>query len=87
MIEVWANAFRKCMEKPSKRAENIQITFPSDGRLDRTGLHPWLAQRIRDIMGKRHLHVDGGGEWPTGSGLMAEGNEETIMNLVKRLDQ
>jgi hypothetical protein len=85
-IEAWAKAFKQCMDNPVRKADNLKIRFHSDGRLGRIGLNPWFAQRIRNIMGKRHIHADGSGEWPTGSGLMSKEKEFEIMDLVSKLD-
>jgi glycosyltransferase involved in cell wall biosynthesis len=86
-IEAWADAFKLCLEKPARNNTNLKITFPPDGRLERAGIRPWVAQRIRDLLGKRHIHADGGGEWPTGSGLMSEEKKCAIMDLVAELDK
>jgi glycosyltransferase involved in cell wall biosynthesis len=85
-IKAWAQAFKECMEKPVRKADNLKIRFPSDGRLGRIGFNPWFAQRIRDIMGKRQIYDDGGSEWPTGSGLMTKQDEKVIMELVQSID-
>jgi glycosyltransferase involved in cell wall biosynthesis len=85
-IEQWAHAFKRCVENPVRRNANLNITFPPDGRLGKAGIKPWLAQRVRNILGKRHIHANGSGEWPTGSGLMTRENAEAIMGLIKELD-
>lgn len=81
-IKAWAEAFRRCMEKPPTIGDFVKPRHIPDGRLARWGINDWLAQRFRDALGTKHLHTDGGGEWPTGSGLMTVEAEREIMALV-----
>jgi hypothetical protein len=79
-IDAWAEAFRACLERPP--ATGPMPKLPPDGRLTRLNIHPWLAQRLRDLAGARFDHADGSGEWPTGSGLMTPAAARGIMALA-----
>lgn len=86
-IAAWAEAFHTCLEQPPRlRGMNVPH-FRPDGRLTRLGISPWFAQRLRNLFGMHYLHTDGGGEWPTGSGLMTSSEEQEIMRLVPELDK
>lgn len=85
-IAAWAEAFHACLARPPLLGPMAAPHFPPDGRLTRLGISPWVAQRLRNLLGSRHLHADGGGEWPTGSGLMTAEAEREIMRLVPELD-
>ncbi len=69
-MRAWAEAFDRCLAQPARTGDLPRVPFPPDGRLTRAGLSPWLAQRLRDLLGRHHDHSDPGSEWPTGSGLM-----------------
>jgi len=85
-IEAWAQAFRKCLERPQARGAPVRPAYAPDGRLARWGVDPWLAQRLRNLVGARHMHADGSGEWPTGSGTMtADAAAEIMAPVSERL--
>ncbi len=81
-IGAWAHALYECLAKPAVTGVAVAPAYVPDGRLSRWGFSPWLAQRIRNLAGARHVHVDGGGEWPTGSGTMTPEAEREIMDRV-----
>jgi glycosyltransferase involved in cell wall biosynthesis len=69
-IDAWARALDRCVEMPPMVGPFPRTPQGESGRLSRFGLSPWVAQRIRDLLGKRALHVDPGAEWPNASGAM-----------------
>ena len=76
-------------QKPLTRAWNspeqgvpAAVAVPPDGRLTRMGLPPSVAQRVRNLMGARHVRADPGSEWPTGSGLCGKEAAESIMRCA-----
>jgi len=69
-MNAWAEAFEQCVEQPRLSGPLPRVSFPAEGRLNRFGLSPWLAQRVRDLAGRKQVHGDPGSEWPTASGLM-----------------
>jgi hypothetical protein len=75
-MDAWAEALEQCLEQPIQTGQPPHS--PADGRLTRMGISPHTAQRIRDLVGKRHVHSDAGSEWPTGSGLMTNEDAEEI---------
>ena len=82
----WAEAFERCLRQPARTGDLPRVPFPPDGRLTRSGVPPWLAQRVRDLLGKRHDHTDPGSEWPTGSGLMTPEAAESIRRFGECLE-
>jgi len=82
-MDAWAEALDRCMERPPARGAPPRLDLPPDGRLARMGLSPGAAQRVRTLLGKRHVHDDPGSEWPTGSGLLAEEAAEEIMRFSR----
>jgi glycosyltransferase involved in cell wall biosynthesis len=85
-MRAWAEAFDRCLEQPARTGDLPSVPFPPDGRLTRSGVPPWLAQRVRDLLGKRHDHTDPGSEWPTGSGLMTPEAAESIRRFGESLE-
>jgi glycosyltransferase involved in cell wall biosynthesis len=82
-MDAWAEALDRCMEQPPATGAALRLDVPPDGRLARMGLSPGAAQRLRDLVGKRHVHDDPGSEWPTGSGLLTEEAAEEIMRFAR----
>jgi glycosyltransferase involved in cell wall biosynthesis len=76
----WAEALDRCLVEPTRTGKLPKVPFPPDGRLTRLGVSPWMAQRVRDLLGRRHRHTDPGSEWPTGSGV---GNRETVDSILR----
>jgi hypothetical protein len=81
-IEAWAEALDRCLKIPAQTGPLPKLSSPLDGRLARWGVAPWLAQRVRDLLGRRHEHADPGSEWPTGSGLGTEQAFESIWRFA-----
>lgn len=65
-LDAWASAFEACMEMPScpPLARPRSCGKTDTGRLARLGIPAGLAQTLRDLMGRKTLHVSGGDEWP-----------------------
>ena len=80
-MDAWAEAFDRCLEQPSATGATPNLNHPPDGRLTRLGLPPRVAQRVRDLFGRRQIHNDPGSEWPTGSGLMTAETAEEILQF------
>lgn len=79
-MDAWAAAFERCLKQP--------VTIPQfatahaiDGRLARIGFSPYIAQRVRDVLGRTHVHDDPGSEWPTGSGSITTAAADEIMRF------
>jgi glycosyltransferase involved in cell wall biosynthesis len=81
-MDAWAEALDRCLEQPPMIGPVPKLSLPADGRLTRMGFSPRVAQRLRDLLGRQHLHSDPGSEWPTGSGLMTEDVEAEIMRFA-----
>ncbi len=81
-VEAWAQAIHECIAKPQATGVVVKPAYTPDGRLARWGIPAWLAQRMRNVVGKRHEHADGGGEWPTGSGTMTSCAEKEIIKYA-----
>jgi glycosyltransferase involved in cell wall biosynthesis len=82
----WAESFDRCLAQPARTGDLPRVPFPLDGRLTRSGVPPWLAQRVRDLLGRRHDHTDPGSEWPTGSGLMTPEAAASIRRFGESLE-
>jgi glycosyltransferase involved in cell wall biosynthesis len=82
----WAEAFDRCLAQPARTGDLPRVPFLPDGRLTRSGVPPWLAQRVRDLLGRRHDHTDPGSEWPTGSGLMTPEAADSIRRFGESLE-
>lgn len=64
-LDAWADAFDRCLEMPCKLPSGRAAAGGSDpGRLSRLGIPPPLAQRLRDLVGRRPSHASGGDEFP-----------------------
>ena len=85
-MRAWAEAFARCLEQPVRTGDLPSVPLPADGRLTRSGVPPWLAQRVRDLLGRRHDHTDPGSEWPTGSGLMTQEAADSIRRFGESLE-
>lgn len=85
-MRAWAEAFDRCLAQPVRTGELPRLTLPPDGRLARLGVPPWLAQRLRDLLGRRHEHSDPGSEWPTGSGLLTLEAAESLRRFAEELE-
>jgi glycosyltransferase involved in cell wall biosynthesis len=81
-MDAWAEALDRCLEQPPALGHLLKLRPPADGRLARMGLSPRAAQRIRDLLRRRHSHTDPGSEWPTGSGLLTEEAAAEIMRFA-----
>jgi glycosyltransferase involved in cell wall biosynthesis len=81
-MDAWAEALDRCMKMPPMIGPFPKLSLPLDGRLTRMGLSPWMAQRLRDLFGRRQIHNDPGSEWPTGSGLMTQDIAAEIMRFA-----
>lgn len=71
-MDAWAKAFDCCMKMPLAIGKVPDLSLRSSGRLALPGLSPWLAQRLRNFIGKKHIHQNAGSEWPTHSGELTE---------------
>lgn len=69
-MDAWAESFNRCLSDPPLSGPAPRLPAPMDGRLSQLKIPPRIAQRIRDLLGKRHIHNDPGSEWPTGIGWM-----------------
>jgi glycosyltransferase involved in cell wall biosynthesis len=65
----WAEAFAYALEQPARIAAPLPTARPPSGRLERWGLPPSCAERLRNCFGRRHMHTSPGGEWPHWSGV------------------
>jgi len=86
VTKAWAEAFDLCLAQPVRTGPVPRLVLPPDGRLARLGVPPWLAQRVRDLLGRRHEHTDPGSEWPTGSGLLTPEAAESIRRFAEDLE-
>lgn len=82
----WAEAFDRCLGQPVRTGDLPPVPFPADGRLTRSEVPPWLAQRVRNLLGRRHDHSDPGSEWPTGSGLITPEATDSIRRFGESLE-
>lgn len=82
-MNAWAEALDRCLEQPPLIGPVPKLSLPADGRLTRMGFSPRTAQRLRDFLGRRHIHSDPGSEWPTNSGLLTEEAAEEIMRFAR----
>jgi glycosyltransferase involved in cell wall biosynthesis len=82
----WVEALDRCLAQPLRTGKLPRASFAADGRLARLGVPPWLAQRIRDFLGRRHEHADPGSEWPTGSGLLTLEASNSIRRFAQDLE-
>lgn len=64
-LRAWAEVFRGVLARPARQGPVLARPDYGSGLLDRMGLPPWVAQRIRQLLGRHHRHRDGGSEWPT----------------------
>ena len=71
-MDAWAKAFDSCLKMPLAIGKVPDLSLRSSGRLTLPGLSPWLAQRLRNIIGKKYIHQNAGSEWPTHSGELTE---------------
>ncbi len=71
-MDAWAMAFDHCLKMPLAMGKVPDLSLGSTGRLALPGLSPWLAQRLRNIIGKKYIHQNAGSEWPTHSGELTE---------------
>jgi glycosyltransferase involved in cell wall biosynthesis len=85
-MRTWAEAFDRCLAQPTRTGALPRLPFLPDGRLTRAGIPPWFAQRVRDLLGRRHDHTDPGSEWPTGSGLMTSEAADSIRRFGESLE-
>jgi hypothetical protein len=85
-MDAWAEAFDRCLKQPPATGATPNLNHPADGRLTRLGLSPRVAQRIRDLFGRRQIHNDPGSEWPTGSGLMTAEAAEGILQFGREFE-
>jgi glycosyltransferase involved in cell wall biosynthesis len=81
-VRAWAESLDRCLGAPARTGDLPRPAFPPDGRLARLGLPPWWAQRVRDVLGRRHAHADPGSEWPTASGLMTREAADAIRRFA-----
>ena len=80
-MERWAEALDRCLDAPPTLSAAPQVTA-TDGRLARKYISPWLAQRLRNVLGRSFLHSDPGSEWPQSSGLMDAASAEEISRFA-----
>lgn len=86
-MDEWASALNECLERAPEQGTLPKLNVLSDGRLAQMGLPPQVAQRIRDLLGRRHVHSDPGSEWPTRSGLMTEYDEREILQFASEYER
>ncbi len=86
-MDGWADAFDRCLAGPPAVGSVPRLDLASTGRMARLGISPWLAQRIRDVLGKRPVHENAGSEWPTGSGQVTPAASEEIWNFARKYEQ
>lgn len=82
----WSEALDGCLAAPTRRSDRLSVKLPPDGRLQRWGLSPWMAQRVRDLLGRRHAHESPGGEWPTHSGLCTHEATRSLLELAQKVE-
>jgi len=85
-MDAWAHAFDECMLRPPLAGIKIKMASIPDGRLAGYGFPPWLAQRIRNMFGKKFVHPDPGSEWPTQSGWMTAKDQTAILQFAQRYE-
>lgn len=86
-LDAWANALDRCLDLSVSRGANPVAHWPADGRLARLGLPPAMAQAIRRVLGRKHIHDDPGGEWPTSGGPMSAMQAREILEFASRFEQ
>jgi glycosyltransferase involved in cell wall biosynthesis len=66
----WAEALSEVLRRPGRRGSQVpRLPWPPSGRLERWGLSPLWAERLRRLVGRRFVHAEPGSEWPHASGL------------------
>jgi len=83
-MDAWAGALDRCVSMPPVMGRPPRLPKRPGSRLAGLGLSPWMAQRLRNALGKRWVHTDPGGEWPGRSGLMTE---ETWREITRFAEQ
>ena len=85
-MDIWAETLDRCLELPLRNGPIPRRNLSDKGFLGRMGLSPWLAQRVRDILGMKPAYRDLGSEWPTSSGLITGDAWEKIMTFATEYD-
>jgi glycosyltransferase involved in cell wall biosynthesis len=86
-IAAWARELDRCLALPPRTGRIPQLQFPPDGQLARWGVPAWVAQRVRDLLSRRHDHTNPGSEWPTGSGLVTREASESIRRYADSIER
>lgn len=81
-MDAWAESFNRCISQPPLSGPAPRLPAQIDGRLSQLNIPPRIAQRVRDLLGKRYIHNDPGSEWPTGIGWMTNDVAREIQNFA-----
>lgn len=85
-IDAWAAFFREILELPKMRGLEIP-SAPPDGKLSSL-LGESLALKLRRWSGRRHPHLEAGGEWPhTGRGIDPERFERVQTAMGREVER
>ena len=72
-LNAWEAVIRSVLGSDTRYGPVSERPPREPGRLDAWGVNPWLAHRIRRLLGIRYRHRDGGSEWPTSCQAMPAG--------------
>lgn len=86
-MDAWAQALTRCVSLPPKYGPFEGPPLLPDGRLARLGLPPWLAQRLRDLIGRRSVHLASGDEWPTNSHQTTAAAAQEIKEFARQRER
>ncbi len=85
-LDAWAAAFDRSLELPPLTGPVPGGDRADKGRLARLGLSPWLAQRLRDLTGRRPLYDDPGSEWPTSTRQIPRETAQALMDFAREYE-
>lgn len=80
-MDAWAASLDRCLLLPPRNGAVALPERGDRGRLARLGVSPWLAQRFRDLGGRKPRYNDPGSEWPPCNALMPAGLLEEILRF------
>lgn len=85
-LDAWAAALDRSLELPPMTGPVPRVDRSDRGRLARLGISPWLAQRIRDLAGRRPVSDDPGSEWPTSTRQIPREDAEELLRFAREYE-